>query len=334
MKVRCRDRYEALASGAAKAREQHLLSDVAGRHTKLVKRGSRELVGLCPFHSERTPSFEVNDAKGTFYCHGCGKGGDHITILVDLEGMRFHEAVGLLLGDEFPVISEEDRAKRKAEDARKTQERIALARWIWDRTVPATPETPAGVYARERGITIQLPPTVRYVLSPRWFDHETGETGRDVPAMACALQDVSGAVVGVQCVFLQDGGKRKYERLRADGTKAKAKLSFGQIVGSAVRLGPVSDHLTVCEGPEDGLTLCQELAGRSVWVTCGTALMPRLALPPEIQRVTLAGDNGQAGRDAVDAATAAYVDQGIAVDHAFPNAAFKDWNDQLRGIRA
>jgi DNA primase len=172
------------------------------------------------------------------------------------------------------------------------------------------------------------------VLTPRWFNHETGETGRDVPAMACALQDVSGAVVGVQCVFLQDGGKRKYARQRPDGTQAKAKLSFGQIVGSAVRLGPVSEHLTVCEGPEDGLTLSQELGGRSVWVTCGTALMPRLALPAEVQRITLAGDNGQAGREAVDAATVAYVDQGIAVDQAFPNAAYKDWNDQLRGIPA
>lgn len=317
-----------------KARERHSISDIVGRHTALKKRGARELVGLCPFHSERSPSFEVNDVKGTYHCWGCGKSGDAITFLMDCEGMTFRAAVETLSGDTFPVISEEERARRKAEDQRAAAERIALARSIWARSIPATPDSPAGIYAQARGITTELPPTVRFVMTPRWHDPETGEAGRDHPAMACALQDVTGAVVGVQCVFLEDGGSRKWSRPRADGSVGKAKLSFGQVVGSAVRLGPVRSHIISCEGPEDGLTLFQRLPGKSVWVTCGTAMLSRVVYPPEVHSVCFAGDNNAAGRLAVAQARDAAISAGLIPSEAYPAEGFKDWNDELRGIRA
>lgn len=323
---------EAFQRSVSEARDRHNLSDVVRRHTTLRKRGARELVGLCPFHSEKSPSFEVNDAKGQYYCHGCGVSGDAFKFLMEKDGMTFRQAFEALTGDAFPVVSDEERTRRKEADARETAERIALARSIWDRAVdPAG--TPAEVYARSRGITMALPPSVRFVMTPRWRDTETGEVGRDYPAMVCALVDAAGKLVGVQCIFLQDGGRRKYERVRADGSKAKAKLTFGVIVGSAFRIGPPSDHIVVCEGPEDGLTLRQQLPDKTIWVACGTALLPRLSLPAHIQRITLAGDNGQAGRDAVDEATAAYMRTGVEVNAIFPDDGFKDWNDQLRGVR-
>ena len=73
------------------ARDRHNLSDIIGRHTDLKKRGPNEMVGLCCFHSERTPSLEVNDSKGTYHCHGCGAGGDAITFLTAKEGLSFME---------------------------------------------------------------------------------------------------------------------------------------------------------------------------------------------------------------------------------------------------
>lgn len=315
------------------ARERHLLSDIVRRHTDLKKRGPRELVGLCPFHSERSPSFEVNDAKGTYHCHGCGKGGDAITFLMDREGMRFRDAVQTLHGDVFPVISEEERAHRKAQDARLEAERVALARSIWSRSVPLA-GTPGEIYARSRGIEAILSPAVHFVMTPRWRDPETGEVGPDYPAVACALQDCSDAIVGVQCIFLSPDGTRKYERIRPDGTNAKAKLSFGIIVGSALRLGPCGPHVILCEGPEDGWTLAQANPECSVWVACGTAMLPQVQFPAEIECVTLAGDNGDAGHAAVDRARAIYLGAGLAVNSMFPGSEFKDWNDQLRGVRS
>lgn len=323
---------DAFRRAVDEARDRHNLSDVAGRYTALKKRGARELVGLCPFHQERTPSFEVNDAKGQYYCHGCGCSGDAFRFLMHKDGLTFRQAFEALTGDAFPIVSEEERTRRKEADARLTAERIALARSIWERGEPPV-GTPAEVYARSRGINMALPRSSRFVMTPRWRDSETGEVGRDHPALVCALVDAPGRVVGVQCIFLQDGGRRKYERVREDGSKAKAKLTFGVIVGSAFRIGPPSDHIVICEGPEDGLTLRQQLPDTTVWVACGTALMSRVSLPSSIHRVTLAGDNGTAGRDAVDQATAAYLDAGIAVNAIFPDDGFKDWNDQLRGVR-
>jgi len=312
------------------ARDRHNLSDVIGRHTTLRKRGRAEMVGLCPFHSERTPSFEVNDAKGTYHCHGCGAGGDAITFLMKCEGQTFRQALEWLLGDELPIISEEDRAKRKADDERATTERIALARWIWSTTVLAA-GTPAEVYARSRGITIPLPPTVRFVMTARWRNPETGEVGRDHPAMVCALQNASGAIVGCQCVFLMDGGRRKYERIREDGTKAKAKLTFGVAIGSALRLGPARDHVITCTGPENGLSLLQMMPERSIWVAVGDAVLSHVEYPPEVRSVCLTGDNDTSGRAAVARAREELLSRGLKPTEAFPRQPYGDWNDQLQG---
>ena len=318
------ERDAAFRAAVADAKERHNLSDVVGRRTTLKRRGPREMVGLCPFHLEKTPSFEVNDAKGTYHCHGCGAGGDAIRFLMTLDRLTFVQALEALIGGAFPIVSVEERAKQKAADERETIRRRDLARDIWSESVPAAGSL-ASVYARSRGITAPLPPTIRFVTTPRWYDPETGAPGRAYPAMACALQDSEGAIVGVQCVYLRrDGGAK----LAVD----KPKLTWGIIVGSALRLGPVAEHVTICEGTEDGLSLMQSDPDRSVWVACGTALMSRVVLPASVSEITLAGDNGGAGHKAVDEATIAYMGQGLAVNETFPPSQFKDWNDQLRGI--
>lgn len=72
------------------------LSDLIGEYTKLSRSGSR-LKGLCPFHSEKTPSFFVDNAKGMYHCFGgCGKTGDHFSLIQELEGVSFPEAKRIL----------------------------------------------------------------------------------------------------------------------------------------------------------------------------------------------------------------------------------------------
>ncbi|WP_426262990.1 CHC2 zinc finger domain-containing protein [Sphingomonas sp. PWP1-2] len=318
------------------AKASHNLSDIVGRHTALKRRGAREMVGLCPFHAEKSPSFEVNDGKGTWHCWGGCGGGDAMSFLMRADGLSFMEAYRALTGDAFPIVSDEERAKRKAEDAAIIAQRIAIGREIWARSVDPI-GTPAEVYARSRGIVAPLPDTVRFVMTPRWRDAETGEVGRDYPAMACALHDATGEVVGVQCVFLTDGGRRKYDRPRQDGTKAKAKLSYGAIIGSAFLASGMASRaacaeVVVCEGPENGLTLAQGLPDALVYVACGADLMPRLSLPTAVRSVVLAGDSDEPGRIAVAAATHAFESRGLSVRAMYPAPAFADWNDELRGI--
>ncbi len=66
--------------------------DIVSEHVVLKKSGS-QLGGLCPFHSERTPSFSVSEAKQLYYCYGCHAGGDSINFLKEIHGLSFTEAV-------------------------------------------------------------------------------------------------------------------------------------------------------------------------------------------------------------------------------------------------
>ena len=72
----------------------NIVEEISG-FVKLKKTG-RNYTGLCPFHSEKTPSFSVNEAKGLYYCFGCGKGGNVITFLKEIRGDSFADVVDYL----------------------------------------------------------------------------------------------------------------------------------------------------------------------------------------------------------------------------------------------
>lgn len=71
------------------------ISDIASSYMQLKRRG-RNLVGLCPFHGEKTPSFNIYSENGSFYCFGCGVGGDVITFIMKIENLDYMEAVKFL----------------------------------------------------------------------------------------------------------------------------------------------------------------------------------------------------------------------------------------------
>ncbi|WP_411655389.1 DNA primase [Anaeromassilibacillus sp. SJQ-1] len=71
------------------------ISDVVSSYVGL-RRSGRNLVGLCPFHNEKTPSFNVYPENGSFYCFGCGVGGDVITFIRRIENLDYMEAVRFL----------------------------------------------------------------------------------------------------------------------------------------------------------------------------------------------------------------------------------------------
>lgn len=72
-------------------RDQADIVEVISGHMKLRKAG-RVFKGLCCFHQEKTPSFTVDPAKGLYYCHGCGKGGDVFRFVQETDGLTFSEA--------------------------------------------------------------------------------------------------------------------------------------------------------------------------------------------------------------------------------------------------
>jgi hypothetical protein len=69
------------------------ITDVLARFGIRTRRAGRQLVGRCPLHKERTPSFSVDPKRGLWYCHGCNKGGDGIALVRHLRGVDFAGAV-------------------------------------------------------------------------------------------------------------------------------------------------------------------------------------------------------------------------------------------------
>lgn len=97
------------------------LAEVVSRVVNLRKSGSR-LKGLCPFHSEKTPSFHVDPDKGFYKCFGCGKAGDAINFVRDTEQLSFTEAVEALAQRFGVVIEYEEGSAPNREDRSLRQE--------------------------------------------------------------------------------------------------------------------------------------------------------------------------------------------------------------------
>jgi DNA primase len=81
--------------------------EIVGRYVQL-KKGGANYMGLCPFHSEKSPSFTVSPSKQFYHCFGCGKNGNAIGFLMDHAGMNFVEAVKDLAGQYAMQVPEED----------------------------------------------------------------------------------------------------------------------------------------------------------------------------------------------------------------------------------
>ncbi|SER29269.1 DNA primase [Microlunatus flavus] len=77
----------------AAVRDRARIDEVVGSYVALRNAGGGSLKGLCPFHDEKTPSFQVTPARGFFYCFGCGEGGDVITFQMKIDNLTFGEAV-------------------------------------------------------------------------------------------------------------------------------------------------------------------------------------------------------------------------------------------------
>lgn len=103
----------------AEVRERAGIVEVISDYISLKKSGANYL-GLCPFHGEKTPSFNVNPARGIFHCFGCGVGGNVVSFVMKMEGISFPEAVKLLakrvgvtIEERLPTIAEKKRLDEK-----------------------------------------------------------------------------------------------------------------------------------------------------------------------------------------------------------------------------
>ncbi|MEG3639964.1 DNA primase [Magnetococcus sp. PR-3] len=132
--------------------------DVVERQLPLKKRG-RNWLGLCPFHQEKTPSFNVNQEKGYYKCFGCGASGDAIKFLQQTRGMPFEEAIRELAaqsGLPLPERSKETPAQAQARDKRgKLRSLLEETKRFFQGQLKAPNGRMAREYLHRRGLTAE-----------------------------------------------------------------------------------------------------------------------------------------------------------------------------------
>ena len=305
------------------------LVDLIGRDVTLRRHGGEHL-GLCPFHKERTPSFTVNETKGFFHCFGCNAHGDAVGWMEQRYGLDFKDAVAELatmagLTDGGGEINHRRRPlpavarQTDAGAARERADKVAWARGLWASAGPIA-GTLGETYLRARGITLAVPPTLRFHPALRHAD-----TGLDLPAMVGAVQNGEGRIAGVHRTFLRLDG-------RAKAAVRSAKKMAGVCGGGAVRLAAAALALAVAEGIETALSVMQA-TGMAVWAALSLGNMGAVVLPPMVRTVVLCADadakDVEAGERLLARAAQSHAAHGRRVRIARATDG-QDFNDMLR----
>ncbi|MFI5302868.1 MAG: DNA primase, partial [Polyangiales bacterium] len=295
---------------------------VVEERTSLRKAGS-QLAGRCPFHEERTPSFQVDPVKGLYHCFGCGKGGDVFTFVRDTQGLDFAGAVEWL-AERFRIPIEYDESAPGDEARRTRRKRLYdlldqaatfYERLLWD--------SPGGSDAREylagRGLREEVCREFRLGLAQGGdlLTRKAREKGFTVEELRAAglsgargddyfqrrllfpLADARGRVVGFQArrMYDDDPLKAKYVNTKETEYFRKGDVVYG--LDKAREAIAKEDRACVVEGNTDVIALRQ--AGVKPVVACmGTALTE--AQLRELGRLTkrlwLAFDGDAAGGSA------------------------------------
>jgi len=157
-------------------RERAAIQDVVADYVSLKKSGANYL-GLCPFHGEKTPSFNVNPARAIFHCFGCGVGGNVFSFIMKMEGLVFPEAVkflakrvGVIIEEHPPTPQEKRRLDEKESLFRITELAVRFYRGILK-------EDPSGEtgrrYLERRGVDEVTAETYRLGFAPDKWDSLT-----------------------------------------------------------------------------------------------------------------------------------------------------------------
>ncbi len=306
--------------------------------TVRLRKSGGGYTGLCPFHQERTPSFTVSPARGTFKCFGCGEGGDAITFVMKMENIDFVDAIELLarrFGVELEYEEsspEQDRKRARDERLRALLERAAefYGRVLWDAETGA----PAREYLASRGLGEEVCREFRLGYAPGGGQltgraRQEGYSPEELLAVGLAnrrgndyfqrrivfpLADARGRVRGFQARKLHDDDplQAKYVNSPEGELFRKGDLLYG--LDTARMQIAKEDRAVVVEGNTDVLALRQ--AGFApVVASMGTALTE--AQLRELARLTkrlfLCFDSDAAGQDATLRGMELAVRDGFAV---------------------
>jgi DNA primase len=221
--------------------------DVVGRYVQL-KKGGANFMGLCPFHSEKSPSFTVSPTKQFYHCFGCGAHGTAIGFMIEYSGMGFVDAVKELAQNAGMVVPEQDDKIPPAQRAQMAAQSLALT----DAMTRASDfyraqlrgATAAIAYLKGRGLTGEIAARFGLGYAPPGWDN-LRSIFPDYEAVALAE---AGLVIDR---VDEDGGNRKrYDRFR-ERIMFPIKNTKGQVIafGGRVMDGGEPKYLNSPETP-------------------------------------------------------------------------------------
>jgi DNA primase len=313
-------------SFADRVKQQADIVRVVGEYVQLKKAG-QNFRGLCPFHSEKTPSFNVHPTRQIYHCFGCGKGGDVFSFVMEMEKCEFPDAIRIVAekcGIAIPRPKE-----RSPEERKENQQRAALvemhreAQTFFVKQIEGTPEGKAArAYLEDRGIDkaamdrfgIGYAPSggdilVRF-LKQKYPDKllvESGLVSRDQSGrvfdrfrrrITFPISNESGKIVAFGCRALGDD-QPKY--LNSPETPIYSKSNALYHLDRAKEALRRSDFAVLVEGYMDAIAVAR--AGISnVVASCGTSLAePQIKLLARFtRRVIVNYDPDTAGQTATE----------------------------------
>ena len=186
-------------------RARTLLSGVIAPSVKLIKAG-REFKACCPFHSEKTPSFTVNDEKGFYHCFGCGAHGDAIRFLTEARGLPFMDAVKELAGKAgIDVPAADPRERDRAERSSGLTDVMAAAQRWFAEALQGVDGSEARAYLTRRGIDAATVAKFGIGLAPQ---------GRNRLKAALIELGEEQLVETGMLIRPEEAGKESYDRFR------------------------------------------------------------------------------------------------------------------------
>ncbi|MFI2199886.1 DNA primase [Streptomyces sp. NPDC020192] len=304
---------------------------VVSEYLQLRGAGGGNLKGLCPFHDEKSPSFQVSPSKGLFHCFGCQEGGDTITFVMKVDHLSFSEAVERLAAQAGITLRYEEGgynpAHQRGERIRLVEAHKIAAQWYAEQ-LATSPEAETGrIFLAERGFDQAAAVHFSVGYSPQGWDHLTrylrgkgfsdkelvlsglSQEGRRGPIdrfrgrLMWPIRDIGGEVVGfgARKLYEADNGP-KYLNTPDTAIYKKSQVLYG--IDLAKQHIAKSSRAVVVEGYTD--VMACHLAGVTTAIaTCGTAfggehikILRRLLMDNGSARVIFTFDGDAAGQKA------------------------------------
>ncbi|HEY2833817.1 MAG TPA: DNA primase [Sporichthyaceae bacterium] len=282
----------------ALVRERSAIADVVGARVGLRNAGGGSLKGLCPFHDEKTPSFNVNPTRGYFHCFGCGEGGDVIDFVMKTDHLSFAEAIERLAGKAGITLRYEEggSAPRQSTGSRTrlVEAHGAAAEFYAEQLLTAGEAAPARAFLQQRGFDTEISSTfgcgfaprtwdtlVKHLRGRRFTDEELVNAGlarqgprglldRFMGRLLWPIHDVTGDIVGfgARRLFDDDKIEAKYVNTPETPIYKKSQLLYG--LERAKKEVKRRGQAVIVEGYTDVMA-CHAAGVPTAVATCGTA---------------------------------------------------------------